>query len=912
MTKILNWNKYTDKARQVVSEGIVCLENNGALPLKGETAVFGRMQLHYYKSGTGSGGLVNVKRVWGILDGLRELGAPINEELAEIYAKWDDENPVKRSSGWSGEPLSQAEMPLTDDIVTAAAKRSDTALCIIARTGGEEQENEARPGSYFLSETEEDMLAKVRSAFDKMVVVLNVGNIMDMSFVKKYHPDAVLYVWQGGMTGGLGTADVLLGVSPSGKLPDTIPVSIEDHPAYDNYGDPLKAYYKEDIFVGYRYFETFAKDKVLYPFGYGLSYTTFAVSAEVTLKDGGSEGFSVKASVKNTGTVSGKETVQIYVSAPSGKLGKAARVLCGFEKTPLLVAGEDCILAIDVDPYFYSSYDDCGKTEYPFSYVLETGEYRIFAGTDVRSAECIGTFRIDSTVCIEKLSQALAPYESFTRMTESNGVITYEEAPLQKIPEEVRRQENMPVVPAYTGDKGFKFGDIGTKCTMDEFIAQLSDEDLCVVARGEGCGSPKVTAGTTSAFGGLTDRLSKHFEVPVGCTADGPSGLRFDCGTQAFSLPIGTLISSTFNKQLITELFSFMGRELIFNKVECILGPGMNIHRYPLNGRNFEYFSEDPFLTGMMAAAELDGLQSEGVTGTIKHFCGNNQETGRRTVDSVVSERALREIYLKGFEIAVKKGRAQTVMTTYGMVNGLYTAGNYDLCTTILRSEWGFEGFVMTDWWSDINRRGSKPRMGYEKAQMASAQNDVYMCVSDAENCEDTLKDGLSDGSITRAELHRNTRNVFGFLKNSNAYRRQAGTADTVIIEGREEIDGDSTDDLRYFTVSGGKGGIDVSWIDTSMGSTQIFVIDTDTFGRYNITITASVDAGELAQTAVSVFSMGTHIGTFTFNGTNGKDVSFTAQTFFFSRYITMKLFFAQGGINLTSMTFERLPDDFR
>ena len=218
-------------------------------------------------------------------------------------------------------------------------------------------------------------------------------------------------------------------------------------------------------------------------------------------------------------------------------------------------------------------------------------------------------------------------------------------------------------------------------------------------------GSPRVTPGTASAFGGVADSLT-GFGIPCGCCSDGPSGMRLDCGTKAFSLPNGTLIASTFNKSLVTELFKLMGREMSANKVDCLLGPGMNIHRHPLNGRNFEYFSEDPYLSGTIAAAELMGLHSEGVTGTIKHFCGNNQETNRHNIDSAVSERALREIYLKGFEIAVREGGADSIMTSYNSVNGLWSAGNYDLCTTILRDEWGFKGFVMTDWWANINERG--------------------------------------------------------------------------------------------------------------------------------------------------------------------------------------------------------------
>ena len=903
---ILDWNEYIDKAREVVSEGIVCLENkNDVLPLKGTISVFGRMQNHYYKSGTGSGGLVNAPKVWGILDGLREKGAALNEELIEVYKKWEAENPVKSTEkGWGGEPWSQAEMPLSDDVAANAAKKSDVALCIIARTAGEEQENTREQGSYFLTDAEEAMLAAVRKAFDKMVVVLNVGNLIDMAFVRKYSPDGVLYVWHGGMTGGLGTADVLLGKSPSGKMPDTVPVSLDKVPSDKNFGDPDKAYYKEDIYIGYRYYETFAKEDVLYPFGYGLSYTTFDIKATAKRTEGG---FTVHADVTNTGSVKGKEVVQVYIKAPSGKLGKAARVLCGFEKTAELSPAKTQSMDIAVDEYSFASYDDCGKTEYPFAYVLESGTYEIYAGSDVRSAVKCGSFDIDSTKCLQQLSQALAPYESFDRIVEKDGKITYEQVNTQKVSEEVRRAADLPADIPYSGDKGYKFADIGKKCDMNEFIAQLTDEDLCMVARGEGIGSPKVTPGTTSAFGGMSEHLNKDMGVPIGCTADGPSGLRFDCGTQAFSLPIGTLIASTFNRKLATELYRYTGLELIYNKVECILGPGMNTHRHPLGGRNFEYFSEDPFLSGNMASAELDGLHSRGVTGTIKHFTANDQETGRHTVDSVVSERALREIYLKGFEIAIKKGKAKTVMTTYGKVNGLYTAGNYDLCTTILRKEWGFDGFVMTDWWSKINRRGEEHRYGYDLAQMCRAQNDIYMCVGNAETNEDSLPESLADGYITRAELVRNAENVFRFLYDSNAFRRTIGTAETVEITNRTETDAPTAENLRYYDLDE-ECEIDVTDICSAGSTANYFVLNTPKPAAYEMVMEACApaDGNSLTQYSASVFNLGAFCGMFTYTGNDKEVTARSCKLFCFSRYTTIKLYFSLGGLQIKRIYFKK------
>lgn len=743
MERILDWNKYLDTAAKMVSEGIVMLKNeNNALPLDTdkEVAVFGRIQFHYYKSGTGSGGMVNVTKVVNILDGLIDNGAKVNEKLLDTYRKWDKENPFDLGEGWGGEPWSQKEMPLDEGFVKETAKSCETAIVIIGRTAGEEQDNRLEAGSYLLSDDEIEMLTVVRENFKKVVLLLNVGNIIDMTDINRIAPDAVLYVWQGGMTGGKGTADVLTGkVSPSGKLPDTIAYKASDYPSDANFGrEKNRDIYAEDIYVGYRYFETFAKEKVLYPFGFGLSYTEFEIKTEKAEITEGAVKLSVL--VKNIGSYKGKEVIEVYCEAPQGKLGKAARVLCGFEKTRELVPQEEQVVEIAVDISKLASYDDSGVTGNKSCYVLEAGEYKFYVGSDVRSAEYACSFEQGEDLVTERLTQSLAPVESFERIKPvcEGGAFSIgrEAVPVSEVDESARRLEKLPKEIAYTGDKGIKLWDVKNgKNTMDEFIAQLSDYDLSCIIRGEGMGSPRVTAGTASAFGGVSENLN-GFGIPAGCCSDGPSGMRLDCGTRAFSLPNGTMIASSFNKELTSELFAFMGLEMAANKVDCLLGPGMNIHRHPLNGRNFEYFSEDPFLTGKMAAAELKGMAGAGVTGTIKHFCANNRETNRHFIDSVVSERALREIYLKGFEIAVKEGGASSVMTTYGRVNGLWTAGNFDLDTVILREEWGFKGFTMTDWWANINVRGKEPDKT-DFAAMARAQNDVYMVCPDGEKNDD-------------------------------------------------------------------------------------------------------------------------------------------------------------------------------
>lgn len=910
MERILDWNKYLDTAAKMVSEGIVMLKNdNNALPLDTdkEVAVFGRIQFHYYKSGTGSGGMVNVTKVVNILDGLIDNGIKVNEKLLGTYRKWDKENPFDLGEGWGGEPWSQKEMPLDEGLVKETAKSCETAIVIIGRTAGEEQDNRLEAGSYLLSDDEIAMLTVVRKHFKKVVLLLNVGNIIDMTDINRIAPDSVLYVWQGGMTGGKGTADVLTGkVSPSGKLPDTIAYKASDYPSDANFGrEKNRDIYAEDIYVGYRYFETFAKEKVLYPFGFGLSYTGFEIKTEKAEITEGAVKLSV--SVKNIGSYKGKEVIEVYCEAPQGRLGKAARVLCGFEKTRELVPQEEQVVEIAVDIAKLASYDDSGVTGNKSCYVLEAGEYKFYVGSDVRSAEYACSFEQGEDLVTERLTQSLAPVESFERIKPvcEGGAFSIgrEAVPVSEVDESARRLEKLPKEIAYTGDKGIKLWDVKNgKNTMDGFIAQLSDYDLSCIIRGEGMGSPRVTAGTASAFGGVSENLN-GFGIPAGCCSDGPSGMRLDCGTKAFSLPNGTMIASSFNKELTSELFAFMGLEMAANKVDCLLGPGMNIHRHPLNGRNFEYFSEDPFLTGKMAAAELKGMAGAGVTGTIKHFCANNRETNRHFIDSVVSERALREIYLKGFEIAVKEGGASSVMTTYGRVNGLWTAGNFDLNTVILREEWGFKGFTMTDWWANINVRGKEPDKT-DLAAMARAQNDVYMVCPDGEKNDDNTLVALENGGIERCELQRNAANICGFLLHTNALKRAEGIGDTVKVINREDEEQEDDKPVQFYKVDRDIT-LDLSDVDTKKGTSYSFALDLSNFGIYRVIVTASSTQSELAQIPMTLFSMGTAVGTFTFNGTGGKAVSMEKETPMFSRFTTFRIYFAQNGLDLHSIRFE-------
>ena len=912
----LDLERYAALARQATAEGCVLLENEGqALPLReGErVAVFGRMAFHYYKSGLGSGGLVNTRYVVGILDALKDCKEiRLDEKLMGIYEDWIRENPFDEGQGWGRVPWCQKEMEITDEML-GCARDNDVSLVIIGRTAGEDQDNNAGPGSYCLTETEEDMIRRVCQASKRTVVVLNVGNIIDMSWVKKYHPQAVLYAWQGGQEGGNGVADVLTGkVCACGKLTDTIAERIEDYPSTENFGDQFKNYYKEDIYVGYRYFETFAKDKVLYPFGYGLSYTDFGIKAEI-LKNTEEE-LTVAAEVVNTGAVKGKEVVQVYAKVPQGKLGNPARRLIGFAKTGELKPGEKEEVVIVIPKYDLTSYDDSGVTGHKSCYVLEEGTYEIFVGSDVRSAESAGCYEEKFRV-VEKLQEAYAPVEKFSRMKavlmpDGSYQAVTEEVPVRTVDPQERRKQNLPETLAYTGDKGYKLVDVlDGKVSMENFVAQIREEDLIAMFRGEGMCSPKVTPGTAAAFGGVTESM-KALGIPVGCCADGPSGIRMDCGTKAFSLPNGTALGCTFNTELVGDLYEMTGKELRLNKIDSLLGPGMNIHRNPLNGRNFEYISEDPLLTGRICAAQVKAMAKSGIGSTIKHFCGNNQEVGRSTSDSVMSERCLREIYLKGFEMAVREGGARSVMTTYGSVNGLWTAGSYDLCTTILRKEWGFEGIVMTDWWAKSNYEGHQAEVSV-KAPMVAAQNDIYMVVSDAKaNPEkDDVEEMLHAGKLTLGELQRNAANILGFLLKSPSILLLTDRICAEELEAMNTKEADDVDAGDLIAITSDPETqemvVDGSLLHPAKGNTDILAVTNDYMGEFTVKFVLRSELGELAQLPISVFMDNIHKMTVSVQGTNGKWVEESRPfDMSFGHHHYIKLYYGADNLEIKEILF--------
>ncbi len=913
MGQLFDFSQYAALARQAAAEGIVLLKNDrGTLPLiKGvKAAVFGRSQFHYYKSGTGSGGLVNAPYVVGILDALKgSEDIQLNESVLAAYEEWLKDHPFDKGSGWAGEPWYQEEMPLSEEQVETAAAESEAAIVIIGRTAGEDKDNSTDKGSYLLADEEERMLSLVCAKFAKTVVLLNTGNVIDMSWVSRYDPAAVLYVWQGGQEGGNAVLDVLTGrVNPCGKLTDTICQDIADCPAAD-FGREDRSVYEEDIYVGYRYFETFAREKVLYPFGFGLSYTRFEVSP-VNLACGdntspypGEKEIHATVSVKNVGSRAGKEVVQLYCCAPCGQLGKAVRILCGFAKTRELAPGEEERLTISCPEYLLASYDDGGKSGERFCYVLEAGIYQFFVGTDVRSAALAGSFSLERLKVVQRLRQAMAPTEYFERFcADEAGNLRREETPLREYSLKERMEAERPANIPYAGEKGLRLADaaffsdhatgltdagnvglsdpdtaafsdlaapVCNETALSDFLSQLPDEELCILLRGEGMSSPKVTPGTAGAFGGVCDTL-KNRGIPLACCSDGPSGIRMDCGTPAFSMPNGTCLASSFNETLCEELFAMAGLELLKNRIDTLLGPGMNIHRNPLNGRNFEYFSEDPYLTGRMAIAQLKGLHRYGVTGTIKHLACNNQEFHRHDVNAVVSERALREIYLKGFEMAVREGGAYSIMSSYNLINGIHAASNYDLLTTILRGEWGYTGIVMTDWWARGNEEGGvSDRRNF--ASMVRAQNDLYMVTRDAaaNTNGDNLTESLRDGSLTRGQLLRCAANLCHVLVKLPVMARQEGKP----LPVEEALDGEPALELETAVLVGeislaGDTPLPAESLNARTGADYVYTLSSAESGKYQLEMTLRSGAlSDLAQLPVFIFSDNRLKGSVTLTG---------------------------------------------
>lgn len=719
-SKITGSKRHIELSKRAANEGAVLLKNeNKTLPIKegAKIAIFGKAQIDYVKGGGGSGYTFN-EYTRNIYDGLKLKSDKVKvfDKLSLFYKAYAEEKYAQMnvsSSALGGQFGMIEEAVLPRELLDEAKDFADVAIITISRFSaeGSDRYNDGKDKYFVLSEKENEMVKAVCESFENAIVLINSGAMIDAKwFAENEKIGAALMLWQGGMEGGLSAAELLLGEeNPSGKLVDTCAKSFDDYPSSAGFHESEDyVQYTEDIFVGYRYFETLPdkKDCVVYPFGFGLSYTTFEIFDVSATQIGGK--ILIYASVKNTGSYAGKEVVQVYFSAPRGKLTKVQKELCAFKKTSLLAPNESEALVLEFDAKQMASYDDLGVVE-KSAYVLESGEYKFFVGNSVRAAvEIDYKYVLEKPVVVEKLTRYCAPRALEKRLTE-NG--EYEKAQnfggdLKKFLPKEHCKERFP-----EKDEDIKkLIDVANGAlSLDEFIEQLTDDEMARLLEG------KASTGVANVdgMGG-----SLKYGIPTPMTTDGPAGVRInpETGVRVTAFPVATCLACTWNTALLEEVGKAGALEAKENNLSIWLTPALNIHRNPLCGRNFEYYSEDPYLSGKMAAAMVRGIQSQNIAATPKHFVCNNKETNRNNSDSIVSERALREIYLKGFEICVKEAAPKIIMTSYNKLNGTYTAENSELIEGILRGEWGFCGLVTTDWGGNSLRQNE-----------ISAGNDIKM-----------------------------------------------------------------------------------------------------------------------------------------------------------------------------------------
>lgn len=775
-------------SKNAAKEGMVLLKNTGGLlPLKrgAKVALFGKGTADYVKGGGGSGD-VYCPYVHNILDGFRSLSDEVSvfPESAEFYEKY-----VASCYAEGGIPGLIREPEVPSALLQRAAAWADVAVISISRYSGEGWDRKSDYGGpaseppdgfthihladtifehsdFYLTEAEQKMVHDVSAHFSKVIVLLNIGGMADTRWIRDDDGiTAAMITWQGGMEGGLAAAELIMGHgTPSGKLADTFAGTLEDYPSTKGFHESDDFVdYTEDIYVGYRYFETIpgASSRVVYPFGYGLSYTTFElrdIRAEQITDRAGDE-IRVRLSVVNTGSFSGREVVQLYYSAPQGKLGKPSRELADWQKTRLLLPGEIQEITLKVPVREMASYDDLGKIR-KSAWILEKGTYRFYAGTSVRDTaepareDGNGTFvlEIPSDQVVQQCEARLVPAKLKKRML-SDG--SYEDLPTHeqtdiddniftplKFPDEiecvapeVRHEDSYQTFLAPSVPQLSEVAE--GSMSLDDFIRSLTDEDLTWLLSG----TPNTGCANTFGWGNL-----RASGVPNVMTADGPAGVRFnpETGVRTTAFPCATLLACTWDPEAVRAVGEAGGREARENNIGIWLTPAVNIHRSPLCGRNFEYYSEDPLLAGRQASAMTEGIQSCHVAACVKHFALNDKETNRKESDSRVSERAAREIYLKQFEIIVKTAHPWSLMSSYNRVNGYRASENHDLLTGILRDEWGYDGVVTTDWWG----------CG-EQYRECRAGNDVKMgCGFPARLMEAYRKGAVSRSGMETAARH--------------------------------------------------------------------------------------------------------------------------------------------------------------
>lgn len=752
-------------SKNAAKEGMVLLKNNnGLLPFAQGTklALFGIGTFDYVKGGGGSGD-VTVEYTVNLYDGLKKLPHHVEvcEEVADFYRDY-----MQQIADTFYYPGQKPEPELPDTLCAKVSSYADVAVISISRFSGEgwDRDLQGHPmyeeGDFYLSHAERAMVEKVKKFFSRIVVVLNVGGMVDTEwFCNDRAISSVLMAWQGGMEGGTAAAELLCGIdNPSGKLSDTFAKRLEDYPSTANFHESDDYVdYTEDIYVGYRYFETIpgAAERVNYPFGFGLSYTTFEWSVRKLEQQDGC--FTAKVVVRNTGAVAGKEVIQVYVSAPQGKLGKAKRSLVAFQKTELLQPGSSQELILTWDLKAMASYDDLGKVA-KAAYILEQGVYTFHIGNSVRNTRCCEyAYRQEEDRIVEQLSAKLVPNGlkkrlladgSYEALDVSDVVqetqnfmpaLTLDE--LETVYPQVRRISSTPRNKDNRDIHWFSEVADG-EISLDTFIAQLPDAALCDLLGGQ----PNLGVANTQGFGNLME-----FGVPNAMTADGPAGVRIrrECGVCTTAFPCSTQVCCTWDPEIAYAIGEAGAKELKENNLAIWLTPAVNIHRSPLCGRNFEYYSEDPVLAGFMAGGMVRGIQSQQVSACVKHFALNNKETNRKNSDSRVSERAAREIYLKAFEIIVKNAEPWYIMSSYNLVNGERASECRELLEDILRDEWGFDGIVSTDWHTHS-----------EHYKEVAAGCDIRMPGGFPER----LLLALENGAITRQQLEISAKRVLKLL----------------------------------------------------------------------------------------------------------------------------------------------------
>lgn len=780
-------NKTEKKAicRNIGAEGAVLLKNNNnTLPLKKGTTVaaFGRTFYYCFKGGAGSGDILGVFPI-NPAEALPKNGVEIEEVSKSYYEEYNAERYDEELKYWNRYDRkwvnSLPEAPVDLETVKKSAENADTAIISLGRSSGEWFDIPTVKGSYFLTDTEEELLKNVTSSFKKTVLILNYSGVMDITFAERYNIDAIVYASMGGEETGNSVADILVGnVSPSGKLTDSW-CKLEDYITNDRITE-LSIPYNEGIFVGYRYFDTFGIDPQ-YPFGFGLSYTDFDISVKGVSVE--KTYVNIDAEVKNVGKFKGKEVVQVYLSEPEVKLPKAYQQLATFKKTKELGVGETENLNLSFDISDFACYD-----EETAQFILEKGNYYIRVGNSSRNTHIAAKITLESTVVTFKTVNRMKLQEELDLLSSQNAKpISYigEEdekencislsfnkddfvagvsLPENRVPNELEKiDQNLHTI-----------GEVADgKITMEQFVAQFSNSELADILNGVTGNTINVNmnVGTMArSIQGAAGEIwsSDKYGINPCVNADGPTGIRLggfigaspipsdtEMSLKMTAFPIATCMASTWNPTLAEDFGRAVAEDMEMVGLEGWLAPAMNIHRSPLCGRNFEYYSEDPLISGIFGGATVKGIQfaEDGTTSckyaTIKHFAANNAETQRFDSDSVVSERALREIYLKPFKIAIEIGKPIAIMNSYNKINGIYASDNFDLNTGILRREWGYDGCVMTDW-------GAKS----SATLMLNAGCDLVM-----PGCKNKqYLEGLEKGSIPRSVAQRCAVNVMNVV----------------------------------------------------------------------------------------------------------------------------------------------------